>query len=268
MRLADAQALRIGGQDALEARLGGQIVWSAQPPDNGDVELSAIIADSFGAGQVGSVYIPRPTVLGQQALWQDSAATIPVIADGDPVGRIDDLSGNNRHATQDVSANRGVYRTSNGLHWIDAAGGAYYRIPALNLNNGAFFVASVSKSTSGTSIFLSGNGAGYFHFRDHNWRKGFTYIDTPARISINASPSQRVNVSGGQVSIRTNDVLQEYTNSAAANTAGFDGVNSIFAYPDGGSSVDMDFYGIMLMEVKVSASQEQRILDYLAGLRQ
>ena len=30
MRLADAIGLRIGGKDAIEARLNGQVVWSSQ----------------------------------------------------------------------------------------------------------------------------------------------------------------------------------------------------------------------------------------------
>lgn len=33
MRIADAIGLRIDGQDAIEARLNGQVVWSASPPE-------------------------------------------------------------------------------------------------------------------------------------------------------------------------------------------------------------------------------------------
>lgn len=38
--------------------------------------------------------------------WQDSARTTPANAGNDPVGAIDDLSGNARHATQATDANR------------------------------------------------------------------------------------------------------------------------------------------------------------------
>lgn len=51
-------------------------------------------------------------------LFQDSAGTIPVTADGDPVGYMADKSGNGRHATQVTSSKRPLYKTSGGLHWL------------------------------------------------------------------------------------------------------------------------------------------------------
>lgn len=42
------------------------------------------------------------------SLWQDSARTTPVTTVGDPVGAIDDLSGNGHHQLQATSGNRGV----------------------------------------------------------------------------------------------------------------------------------------------------------------
>jgi hypothetical protein len=45
-------------------------------------------------------------------LWQDSGRTTPVTADTDPVGAIDDKSGNARHATQAVAGSRPTYRTA------------------------------------------------------------------------------------------------------------------------------------------------------------
>lgn len=55
-------------------------------------------------------------------LWQDSAGTVPVTTDGQPVGRIRDLSGNGCHAIQTVSAARPVWRTAGGLSWIEFDG--------------------------------------------------------------------------------------------------------------------------------------------------
>ncbi|WP_172332551.1 hypothetical protein [Mangrovicoccus sp. HB161399] len=55
-------------------------------------------------------------------LWQDSAGTIPVTADGDPVGRMDDKSGNGNHLLQATAAARPVYHTSGGLHWLSSDG--------------------------------------------------------------------------------------------------------------------------------------------------
>ena len=85
-------------------------------------ELQALITSLFGASEQGAIYIPRPVVNGEQALFQDSAGTVPVTADGDPVGRMLDQSGNGNHATQSISGSRPVYRTDGTLHWLEFDG--------------------------------------------------------------------------------------------------------------------------------------------------
>ncbi len=44
-------------------------------------------------------------------LWQDTSGTTAVTADTDPVGRVDDLSGNGKHALQATAGNKPAYRT-------------------------------------------------------------------------------------------------------------------------------------------------------------
>ena len=51
-------------------------------------------------------------------LWQDTAGTSPVTADGQSVARIDDKSGNGRHMIQGTAANRPLYKTDGTLHWL------------------------------------------------------------------------------------------------------------------------------------------------------
>jgi hypothetical protein len=51
-------------------------------------------------------------------LWKDTAGTDPVTADGDAVARIDDKSGNGYHWLQATAANRPLYKTAGGLHWL------------------------------------------------------------------------------------------------------------------------------------------------------
>ena len=50
-------------------------------------------------------------------MFQDKAGTIPVTADGDPIGLILDKSGNDNHAYS-LGANRPVYKTDGQVRWI------------------------------------------------------------------------------------------------------------------------------------------------------
>jgi len=75
-------------------------------------------ASLFSNGEQGAWYDPSDLT----TLYQDSAGTTPVTADGDPVGRMEDKSGNGNHATQATSAARPVYRTDGTLHWLEFDG--------------------------------------------------------------------------------------------------------------------------------------------------
>jgi hypothetical protein len=56
----------------------------------------------FQSGEQGVWYEPSDL----STLFQDAAGTTPVTSDGDPVGLMQDKSGNGNHATQSVSASR------------------------------------------------------------------------------------------------------------------------------------------------------------------
>ena len=49
------------------------------------------------------------------SLWQDTAGTVPVAASGDPVGRIDDKSGNLHNALQGTAGERPLYEDLDGV---------------------------------------------------------------------------------------------------------------------------------------------------------
>lgn len=72
----------------------------------------------FAGGKQGVLYDPSKLA----SLWQNAERTIPVTANGDPVGCVDDLSGNGNHAKQAVSAARPVYKTDGILHWLEFDG--------------------------------------------------------------------------------------------------------------------------------------------------
>ena len=75
-------------------------------------QLQALITSLFSNGEQGAIYIPRPIVNGEQALFQDSAGTVPVTADGDPDGLMIDQSPNSINAAQSVSSQRPTYNAN------------------------------------------------------------------------------------------------------------------------------------------------------------
>ena len=74
--------------------------------------LGALIRTLFSNGEQGAIYIPKPIVNGAQALFQDSAGTVPVTADGDPDGLMIDQSPNSINASQSTSAARPTYNAN------------------------------------------------------------------------------------------------------------------------------------------------------------
>lgn len=51
-------------------------------------------------------------------LWQDTAGTTAVTADGQSVARVDDKSGGGLNWLQSTSGNRPLYKTDGSLHWL------------------------------------------------------------------------------------------------------------------------------------------------------
>jgi hypothetical protein len=111
-------------------------------------------ATLFANGEVGAWYEPRDIT----TLFQDAAGTIPVTADGQPVGKMLDKSGNGYHATESVASKRPTFRDVGGVQWLEFDG------VDDSLNLGSFLLTSDSVlSTAFTStgyIALAGDTGG------------------------------------------------------------------------------------------------------------
>ena len=68
----------------------------------------------FAAGEKGVWYDPSDF----STMWQDTAGTTPVTAVGQSVARIDDKSGNGKHATQATPASRPLLQESGGKYYL------------------------------------------------------------------------------------------------------------------------------------------------------
>lgn len=74
-------------------------------------------ASLFKLGEVGVWYDPSDLT----TVFQDSAGTVPGAVD-QPVGMIKDKSGNGKHATQSVAANRPILRKSGAYYYLEFDG--------------------------------------------------------------------------------------------------------------------------------------------------
>jgi hypothetical protein len=95
------------------------------------VNLSLSLTNNMSLTGAGA---PAPLGLSAVAWWDPSDLTTmfqtgsraapgtAVSADGDPVGLILDKSGNQLDLTQGTAANRPLYKTSGGLHWLQFDG--------------------------------------------------------------------------------------------------------------------------------------------------
>jgi hypothetical protein len=89
-------------------------------------------------------------------LFQDAAGTVPVTADGDPVGMILDRSGNARHLTQSTDVQRPTYKTAGGLSWLLFDGSAN-RLIGSAVSGAIVTVGAAAEATgaAGTPVLMS-----------------------------------------------------------------------------------------------------------------
>jgi hypothetical protein len=107
-------------------------------------------AELFAAGEQGAWYDPSDF----STMFQDSAGTTPVTAVGQSVGKINDKSGRNNHATQATAASRPVLRQ-------DANNKYYLEFDAVDdsLATAAIDFTATDKITTWMGIFRSSSGS-------------------------------------------------------------------------------------------------------------
>lgn len=151
-------------------------------------------------------------VSDMNTLFQDSAMTIPVTADGDPVGAIKDKSGNDKHFLQTDNSKRPVYHIDiNGVPYItfenqkclSASGMKSILESDYTFSFAAKLTHLQGSSNSSRQYLYSGNGSGNFSTLPHS----LTYSNTSANIVSNYD----------YLSVSTDTVSNDYLSIAIAS---------------------------------------------------
>lgn len=111
----------------------------------------------FAQGELGAWYDPSD----MSTMFQDTAGTVPVTADGQTVARINDKSGNGNHATQATAAARPLFRDNGTLRWLqlDGVDDVLSTASSAEIGPPREFWAAVNITTGaaiGTGLFFSG----------------------------------------------------------------------------------------------------------------
>ena len=229
--------------------------------------LQALIESLFGLGQPGAIYVFSPNVQGAQSLFQDSSATTPVSADGDPIGTTKDQSPNSNSAIQSVSANRAAYNTDgtvnfaafDGAHnFLQATYGAAVTPPCI------LSIAMNRLDTSDAVILLTGLDGSTRHQISISSVESLIGVSGGSVLSSSKLPLGKhivtLVINGANSSLRVDGVI--VASGTLDNSIAATGL-AISALDGGSSAIRQDVYGIVHAE---GADKVDDIESYLAGL--
>lgn len=154
-------------------------------------------------------------------LFQDGAGTIAVTSDGDPVGYVEDRSGNGNHAKQSASTSRPLYRTDGSIHWLEFDGSNDFLVVDNRMDNisGSTVFASAIKydPIAATSAFMGSSLSSatldlWVGVRgSQSWTQQFGSIkETSAystgkitRFDISSPPDNTLDISGSSTTLQS-----------------------------------------------------------------
>jgi hypothetical protein len=243
-------------------------------------------AELFSASQQGVWYEPSDL----STLFQDAAGTTPVTADGQPVGRMNDKSGNGNNLSQTTLNRRPLYKTDGVKHWLKFDGvNDFLFSSAINMTayTSVFYAMSlnaVSPYASGANIIIEfglGNGS----FTTHLNRFGTDFTTYVQRISSDVLEMGYTRLTGpqviasivdftkttaaGQTVMRENGAAKTLTNynSAVMGSAGTVGSLPLYLGARTGASnpSNAEFFGLVIAPGAGNLQDAERYLSELNG---
>jgi len=229
------------------------------------LDPDAVIAALFGSGEEGAWYDPSDL----STVWQDAAGTTPATA-GDPVGRIDDKSGNGNHATQSTSTARPTLQTSGGLYYLDFDGVDDWMRAILASNQAqpnTLAVAVKLDLASDTSYIVDGYGSERNLLYQPSTNLSL-YAGTTLSSPSATGTSERVflgyfNTTSSE--IRVDGVQKATGNAGSALWGGITLGGSSASPPSGAAMTDGRIYGFVGVNRTLTAGEISDVEAYLAA---
>lgn len=233
----------------------------------------------FANGEQGAWYDPSDLT----TLYQDSAGTTPVTADGDPVGLMLDKSGNGNPASQATSARRSLYDETSDYIAVTPDGVDDYLSVGQALNHEEFTAIVVCRQAGDNQRLIDNRGTGikgsqvgwqiksrldsgaYILVEDVagnyiEWTN-LPRFEEPVIITLAYAPSDelvRVNAVDKGAPLRSGGPMGSILSAIDGNL--FTALNNI-----GAQSFSGDFIGALVINQKLSLSEIEKAEQYLAA---
>lgn len=212
------------------------------------------------------------------SLFQDAAMSVPVVADGDPVGAVLDKSGNGYHLTQATANGRPTYRSSGGTSWIEGDGVDDQLQGSLSLIGAdpdigiAASIRILSQSQPDHRIFELGSGtgalAGAFGTAGWSWR----YNNGNTRFSASV-PNMDVFCRWQRASGASYGQSEFYLGETAASVSGESNPAAhpsvsltdfeLFSSSSGGAAGNIRLYGLIVYS-SLATGEASQLATYFA----
>ncbi len=192
-------------------------------------------------------------------LFQDTGGATPVTASGQPVGRINDKSGNGNHWLQGTAAARPIYTVSGGIHYLLCDGvddGLSVTLAGIGAQPMEVSMGVRLLVAPGNAHLLSGPAIGYTGGNLYIYA-GSAVVNPGTTLAIAADAVVNARANGASSRINIDGLTYGTGNPGAANPG------TIVLAGNGGTN--LHFHGLTVVGRDMTAAEIASLLTYYAA---